>query len=638
MKSDCRRSLLWIVAIWLISVGFTYPLISVNSRYLYQEDDGHHFNHTVEMAQQRTLDPRYFNKPALHFYLRMPVVYASVAWEKLRGRMNSIKEIRTRDPYGLGNYAFTPSHPHIVAWNRFASASWSALLSVLVFVALIRLTQSTTISLFGAAITTLSPEVLKNSYIVGVDTLMALGCLSCAIFALASLPSVSTKRLLVCSIIAGLACAAKYNAAPIVVVPLAVCWLYDRNVKSLFLCGVSVFGGYLLGAPYSLISFNRFIEGVGFEIWHYGVAGHEGASSERGLPQATFYLRWLLADGVGIVAASLSLIGLLHLFRKNRQAAILLSAFPLTYALLMIFQKVNFTRNMLCVVPFVSIFAAYGLHALSSILNNKAAKTVIIAAFIAASLLPIGRASLMLIEQALVQVESRDQVSAWIKTKSARGEDVAVAGPLQFPLSTLSLPGVDAFDPEKHSPASLMQAGYRFMVVPSQAHYLQADLTTIAASFSGETAPQRVPRNPAITILEFNEAAALHAALESPHDMYLTAQEGHGIPTCPSNDEGHCWIQKRVTKLHIPAIGEPLSLTVMTPWANQNLEIIEPNGASVVSRALLTPGSWETITLPASRENTNETALILVLSDVHSPASRGSGQDNRRLGIAIKRR
>lgn len=638
MNSQRQRFFLWIAAIWIISVGLSCPLITVNSRYLYQEDDGHHFNHTVEMAQQRTLDPQYFNKPALHFYLRMPVVYGSVAWEKFRGRMSSIKEIRTRDPYGLGNYAFTPSHPSIVSWNRFLSASWSALLSVLVFVALIWLTQSTGTALFGAAITTLSPEVLKNSYIVGVDTLMGLGCLSCAVFALASLRSLSQQRLIACSVIAGLACAAKYNAAPIVVVPLIVWWLYDRTKRNLIVCGIAVFCGYLLGAPYSLISFNRFVEGVGFEIWHYGVAGHEGASSERGLSQAKFYLGWLLSDGVGFITVSLSVIGLMCLFRKNRRAAILLAAFPLTYTLLMIFQKVNFTRNMLTVVPFVSIFAAYGLHALISVTNNAWIRATIIAGFIAATLIPTGRASLTFIEKSLAQVESRDIATDWIKAKSATGQDIAIAGPLQFPFSTLALSGVDAFNPDKSTAASLLQAGYHFMVVPSDSKYLQTDVTTVAMNLEGYTGQQRVPRNPAISILEFKETAALQASAQAPNDFYLAAVEGHAIATCQENEEDHCWVQKRVSNLHISAASGALSMTVMSPWLNQRLEIIGENGVILVSTTLSTPGSWETIPLPTSRENTNETGLILVISDVHSPASRGIGRDSRRLGIAIKRR
>ena len=117
------------------------------------------------MAARRDLNPHYFNKPALHFYLRLPVVYAAAWYERSSGRLNSIREIRTRDPYGLAGYAYTPSHPRVLAAMRLESVAWSALIACATFIIVGLLRHSVRVAFAAGLITILSPEVLKNSYI-----------------------------------------------------------------------------------------------------------------------------------------------------------------------------------------------------------------------------------------------------------------------------------------------------------------------------------------------------------------------------------------------------------------------------------------------------------------------------------------
>ena len=77
MREAALKKAAMVACAVLLALVLRAPLVSSNSRYFYHEDDAHHFNRTVEMAQRFDLNPSYFNKPALHFYLRMPVVWAS---------------------------------------------------------------------------------------------------------------------------------------------------------------------------------------------------------------------------------------------------------------------------------------------------------------------------------------------------------------------------------------------------------------------------------------------------------------------------------------------------------------------------------------------------------------------------------
>jgi 4-amino-4-deoxy-L-arabinose transferase-like glycosyltransferase len=78
-----------------------------------------------------------------------------------------------------------------------------------------------------------SPEFLANSDIIGVDVQMSLFCvLSATVGVFAVEKRYSRKLLALCGLVAGLAGATKYNAAPIALVPIFVVWYRDRPYNS----------------------------------------------------------------------------------------------------------------------------------------------------------------------------------------------------------------------------------------------------------------------------------------------------------------------------------------------------------------------------------------------------------------------
>ncbi|MFN4894217.1 MAG: hypothetical protein ACK5GN_11280 [Pseudomonadota bacterium] len=632
------------LALCVISLATSWPLIVSSSKYFYHEDDAHHFNRTIEMSARRDLNPYYFNKPALHFYLRMPLVYAAAWYERRAGRLDSLRDIRTRDPYGLAGYAYTPSHPRILALLRLESAVWSALMAVATFLVVGLLRHSIRVAFAAALLVIASPEVVRNSYVIGVDTLMGLLCITTTAYAFWAQNRCTIQKLAICALLAGLACAAKYNAAPIVLVPLALWWLTERSFRGLIIVTALSAIGYLIGAPYTLLAWEEFIKGISYEAWHYGVAGHEGHTAGRGWPQALLYLRWVLSDGIGVSAAVLALLGGSWLSVYDRRAFILLLAFPLPYALLMIAQKTHFTRNMVVMVPYLATLAGVGIVALISTVRDRRWQHLLAVIIGLIALWPITQLSLNLIETNYRQHDSRDTAISWIAERSgvhttsstSTTPDIAVAGALQLPIRTFTMPGVDAFSTSKLTLAHLLQAGYEYIVIPSDLAHLDAELTEIVASIPGEPWPQRVPRNPAISIVRAKPHGIDKAARRAPSTLSFIAQSNQLRPKCPTQPgEDYCWITARVTELTFPALSGPGTFEIRSPWPDQTVTLTDTHGQLLASTKLTASEQWETLPIPASPGGQART-MLLTVTQVHSPQSRGVNQDTRRLGVAVR--
>jgi hypothetical protein len=610
--------------------------VSANDRYFRDEDDSRQFNRAVEMAKDGDLNPRYFNKPSLDFYLRIPVVLGGYAFAKSKGEIQSIDEIKTRDPFGLSGWSFAVSHPTILRWNRIFSISLSVGVVALAFIIAMQLGRGAVYASLAALITAISPEVLKNSYIVGVDVLMAFCCLACTSVGIHCVTKTSRSTLVVCGLLAGLAGAAKYNALPIVLVPLSVWALKERTRYGLFLALVSPGVGFFIGCPYSLLSFPEFAQAVAFEAWHYSVAGHAGHSAEPGLEQAIFYFGWLIAEGVGVAAGGLALASSVYFIkRRNFEIAVFL-AFPIAYSLLMIFQKTNFTKNMVVMVPYVAIMAVCGLARLAKVAEHESVKKGAPPALASLAIIQLAIPCVAFI-RAQNRVDSRDIASLWISSERRADEDVAVSGPLQFSPTALGQSGVEVFTPAEKTSASLLQEGYTYVVMsPLSTVASDRELLSVAKEIPGALYQQKIPDSPAIYVYRLNTDRVDIAAKKAPSSLVLAAPDAGGQPTCATEGESFCWLTARRTTVTLQdKAPEPrrVKLPVMSPWTGQEIVITTPQGTQLYGGTLNDASAWTDITfkLPANIES-----IIVTISQIHSQASRKSGSDLRRLGMAVK--
>jgi len=629
--------ILTLVALCLAAAAIRWPLVTSNDRFFRDEDDAHHFNRVVEMVKRRDFNPHYFNKPTLHLYLRMPVVAAGYLRAKSLGEISAISELRTRDPFGISGYAFTASHPTVLRWSRGFSVLLSVGVVALAFLITLQLGMGLNYAILAGTITALSPEVVKNSHLIAVDTLMALLCLVASSLGIRAVQK-SAKRLLpITGVIAGLAGAAKYNALPIVSVPALVWACKDRSRFGLAMTILALPVGFLIGCPYSLISWREFIRGLTYEAWHYSIAAHEGHTATPGLDQALFYLSWLTRDGVGILAAILALLGLRYLLKERSASGVIFLSFPITYAVFMIFQKTNFTRNMVVLVPYVSIIASCGLATVANGIRSAIARRA----------LAVGCALIIVIQNLLpsftyvssqTKPDSREGMAFWIEAERTRGVDIAIAGPLQAPPHLFSITGVDAFNPKEASSADLIQRGYDYVVTePRLIKERDLPLISLIKEIPGVREEQRFPDSPAIQIYQLKNDKLLESFVQTPATIDFGRANLGEPPRCYSEQEDYCWLTNKRTRVKLGGLENyPLStlkLSVMTPWGGQWITVLSQSGVTIYEGSAPEPNTWSELSLALP---IGTTELMIQLSQVHSLESRSLGKDRRRLGIAIR--
>jgi hypothetical protein len=640
-KNVCRaRSLtiiLALVALCLAAAALRWPLVTANDRFFRDEDDAHHFNRVVEMVKRRDFNPHYFNKPTLHLYLRMPVVAAGYLRAKSLGEISAISELRTRDPFGISGYAFTASHPTVLRWNRGFSILLSVGVVALAFLITLQLGMGLNYAILAGTITTLSPEVVKNSHLIAVDTLMALLCLLASSLGIYAFRNSAKKLLPITGVIAGLAGAAKYNALPIVSVPIVAWACKDRSRRGLALAVLALPIGFLIGCPYSLISWREFIRGVTYEAWHYSIAAHEGHTANPGLDQALFYLSWLTRDGVGILASILALLGLSSLLKERSASGVVFLSFPITYAVFMISQKTNFTRNMVVLVPYASIIASCGLATIARGIRSVVARRA----------LAVGCALIIVIQNLLpsfafvssqTKPDSREEIVSWIEAERTKGVDIAIAGPLQAPPHLFSISGVDAFNPKEASSADLIQRGYDYVVTePRLTKERERELISLIKEIPGASEERRFPDSPAIQIYQLNKDKLAESFAQTPATIDIGRSNLGERPRCYTEQEDYCWLTNKRTSMKLGGLkNDPSSavkLSVMTPWRGQWITILSQSGVTIYEGSAPEPNTWSELSLALP---IGTTELVIQLSQVHSLESRSLGKDRRRLGLAIR--
>lgn len=651
IKAKVKPILLVLALVCGLALWLRLPGISAGLPYMYWEDETHHFNRTVEMVKSGTYNPNYFHKPSLHFYLRMPVVALSFIWSAKKGYIQSIKEVETRNSFGLAGYNFTASHPGIVKWNRAFSVLMSIGVIVLAALICLELTSSVPAAFFAALFTAISPELLRHSPIIGVDVLMTLMCVLAIWLALRAQKKFSNFKLILCGIAAGLAISSKYNAAPIAILPLVVCWATSNlRLSNLVVALVVPVIAFFAASPFILVSLPLFLDHLAYEIWHYGVAGHAGQMAEPGLPQALFYASWLVRDGVGWTAASAAIVGLGLLAQRDKKRLAVFMAFPLLFAALMIGQKTNFTRNVLVIIPIVATLAGAGLMLLlQRIKADNLVKLALL--FFAIPLLVLQpligaltyRKSLLNIQ------ESRVPASSYLTDQSAALSPAAVSGELQFSSTLYRQIGFERVDLLKLKGVDLFQQGFTSIIAGPEFDAGSANELYVAKfKFSGVNETQRIVANPEIRIFELRPEAKSRlltqlVAAKPRASIEFLADGKVACPLIHSIGEEYCWAQERLAAIKLPLINVPrfpnikLSLEAMSPWEAQEVGLVIGNKEFVLQESAGSVGEWKTWSTVIPQSMLKENSLIfLSLSKVRAPREYGVNNDGRHLGLALR--
>lgn len=490
------------------------PFITSGMPYFYDEDEGHHFNRVVNMVKSGDFNPHYFLKPSLHFYLRMPVTAFAFLSAVRAGELRELKEIVTKDTFGLADYSFSASHPKIAKYNRAFSVCFSLLTLVLTAVIAWQLGLAP-LSVFGATlIAAVSPALVASSAVIGVDVIVAAFVLLTVNLSLLALAKKSSGVVLLAAVAAGLALSTKYNAGLAALVPVITALLMQRWGTAA-LAGIISGVAFVATTPFLLVELPLFLNHVAYEIWHYGIAGHVGHEGQPGVSQALFYLRWLRTDGVGL--GCLFLLFAAPFFWVLTKSApstaranvwskrIIVAAFGVLYFAFMCSQKANFTRNMLVLIPFVAIAAMAALEKLSSLAGRYSTITQQLGILLCTLPLLIGGA-LPKRAAALNVQETRKELINYLGNldSSEPNQRIGVAGELQLARNTVpSKFVITVFAAADVAQWIAQNPDVKFLVLPDgQAAGIAEGIAgwNVAKSFAGEPLPMRIVRNPALTL------------------------------------------------------------------------------------------------------------------------------------------
>ncbi|MCX6566888.1 MAG: glycosyltransferase family 39 protein [Candidatus Aminicenantes bacterium] len=253
-----------------------------------------------------------------------------------------------------------------------------------------------------------------------------------------------TRDYLWAGVAAGLAMTTKYGGL-LLFIPIFLAHIYRvRETKRpareyifsprLIGSGLVFLAVFVLGSPYVVLDFPKFLKDFKWQSSHLTEEGHFGDSSAHSA--LLFYLRHGFAENIGIVSQFLVLGGFfLVLFRRQKRDLVLLS-YPLVQFAMVSLWGTRATRYLLPLAPFFALIGAVFLDRLLARGDRKFApdganqerRTVwavvsclLIAAIIAPSAIRLGK-----LDAALAGPDSRTRAKEWIEYNIPKGARIAM--------------------------------------------------------------------------------------------------------------------------------------------------------------------------------------------------------------------
>ena len=639
-----RSPALWITVALVVGFALRAPQVGADLPYLYDHDEAPHVNRLVRMVQEGRYDPQYFRKPTLHFYLRMPAVAAGFLQSAQAGEILSIQEVVTANHSVRGEVARTVSHPRIVMWARSVTTVLSLLLILLTYLIARRVARPPWVAGVAALLVAIAPPLIEDSEKVGVDTLVAAMCLLTIWLSLRVLEQPTVARAALAGLAGGLAVSSKYNAIPVVVVPVLAVFLSGRLSAGTLVAALGLPAvGFVAGTPYALISPPAFLDGMAYEVNHYAIRGHGGATVESGWLHAARFLQWMFNQASGVAVTVAGLAGMFLLPLSRRRVGFLILVFPVLFGLFMFSQRVAVFRNMFVLLPFFAIAAIWVIERVVERLQRqswlpKRAGTALAPTLVVLLAAQPALGAFDLWHVARTRPESRNLVSAWLAENTAPDMETAVAADLQLPWPDYSLPGVSSFrSDELADPVALFLNGFdRLIAGPFTERRLTEpakSLLRVTQVFPGVPEAWETLRNPRVTIYDLPAALARTAEVRAR----VGQDERYAMTDGTVRTRLARLMQEPVDLASAAGGGRRIGLELRTPWSSQSCHLELGEWQSSDLCADLTPNIWasRSIDIPVDAFVTEADSLWVTVKRVHRDPAAPPDQRDRRIGLEV---
>jgi hypothetical protein len=240
---------------------------------------------------------------------------------------------------------------HIMLARR-TSCLWGGLAVLLMYPTMRRGFGSIAAAFLGQGVLALAPVHVVDSLYARVDTFVCLLVVACFYLAIRSHRSAGPWMWLL-AVATGVTVAAKYNAAPIVLLnlwPALAGWRQGSGARRAFVNLLAVMAvvvaGFVLATPELLRDPQPLWDGVRFELDHYQ-HGHMPFQAfgweDNNLLYWANYLAFL---GFGLVPMCAAIISFVATIRRPSTERVLLLAYVLVTSVMVLMTRVRFERNL----------------------------------------------------------------------------------------------------------------------------------------------------------------------------------------------------------------------------------------------------------------------------------------------------
>jgi len=331
--------------------------------YLHHWDEPAVTTTAIRIMQSGDYNPHFLHWPSLLIYLQVPFYIFNYFRLMGNGQLSALADIVTSVQTG---WFWTISHPSFYFVGRLITVVLGVS-SILLVYQIGRRYFNKEIGLLSAIILTFFQSHIQHSRYITPDVPVSFFSLLTLLLVSLYIQKGLKKYLLFAGFSAGLTVATKYNLSPILIpVIFAILFYSHKKIQTTILVLATTIAGFFVGCPYSVFALNTFLHHVGSEVQQYKVRGHPGATGVPGIPQFKYYLSVLKGwvDSTFFLRNSwiITIFGFVTCFLWRTKSFIILSSFPLSYIFYMSLQKVNFTRNMICIIPFIALFTGIGIY------------------------------------------------------------------------------------------------------------------------------------------------------------------------------------------------------------------------------------------------------------------------------------
>ena len=290
------------------------------------------------------------------------------------------------------------------------------------------------VGLLAALLIAVVPLHVMHSKFLAVDVPAAFLSTAALIFAVRIPDRHRLRDYLLSGLFAGLAAGTKYNAALVILAPIAA-HLSTGKMRpalrvlspKLLVLFILAAAGFLIGTPGAVLNFDKFSHDFAFEVLHMR-AGH-GFLFAGTPPGWIYHLTNSLAAGMSIPLLVLALIGTVYALKRRTPSDVALLSFLLVYYAVIGAAQVKFARYTIPLLPVLVILAArISVDAIGRLLGGRTFARGVGYVLVLVLVLVVANTGFyaVALDQTFAGEDTRDQAAEWITRHVPEGSSIGL--------------------------------------------------------------------------------------------------------------------------------------------------------------------------------------------------------------------